>query len=1007
MKKDSHRPVGRNLPALISAGLIAVSAVLCGGQSRAQSSISGLYPNGTNMFQPSATLSFTASSPAGVTNVTVHLTVTSIYTGQSFFRNLSSGSGLNITGPATGESVSASLNSNTLYTAVIQVQDATGNTASQTVSFDTISPSYTWEAEDWNYTSNGTNGLYIDNPQTNAYAGLDTTDNVDAHNSNGNPSTYRPGNADNGHGGLFTEGIGSPESGYQRLQYIGTGKQDYDVGFTDTGDFGNYTRQYPAGTYNLFVRASGGNGPRTECADITIVSGSASISSLASGPYKFGVKGNGWQNYDFMPVTDSGGNLVQITFDGTASTLQFLQNQANDNMNFYMLMPLNTNIIPSTVTITNVSPDGSALFNPAGTFSFTASSFGAPVDPNNIVVQVTATNVWQHGYVSNLDTSSGLTITGPSTNLNVSFSTTSNTMYSVLMQIVDTNGTPSSTTVTFDTIIPTYTFEAEDFDYGGGSYIDNPQTNAYNGLDGVLDIDYHLITQHGGDYNRVGLTTENLNEKLRPQYNGTGKQDYDVGFNDGGNWGNYTRNYPSGTYNIYVRASNGTGNNTADSGSISLVTGGQHTTTQSTVPIGKFSVPPIAWSTYSWCPVKDPVGNLAQFSGGSLETLRLTIDGGNCNENFFLLTPADPSTVLQPFVDTFTPDGSDMFQPSNTLSFVVHSQPGMPTGNIQLKLNGVTVSGLTFNGTANLRTVSYPIKPNAFYTAIVTATDVNGTASITNSFGTYSSSNYQWEAEDYNYGGGQYFDNPQVGSYNGLASIAGIDNVQSDIGGNPFNFRPSSAPNYAPATTPSGDETRSQFAAASATDYNIGFFGHNSWANYTRHYPAGTYNIVGRFAEGNAATEDTMAVVTSGYATNTQTTNLLGTFAIPAKGWGTWEWAPLTDASGNTVKVTLDGSLTTLQLAGTPTVGHDEANVNFFMLVAVTPSPVLTATVSGGSIHISFPTQSGFSYQVQFNNTLNGLTWTSLGSAISGDGTIHSVPDPVTSGTRFYRVQVQ
>ncbi len=1006
MKKDRPHPLGSKLFAFAGAALIAGGVALC-GQVRAQSSITGLYPNGTNMFQPSSTLSFTASSAAGVTNVTVHLTVTSLYTGQSFIRNLSSASGLTITGPNTGQSVSATLNSNTLYTAVIQVQDATGNTASQTISFDTITPSYTWEAEDWNYTSNGVSGLFIDNPQTNGYAGLDTTDNTDAHNSNGNPSSYRPGNADNGHGGLYTENTGSPESNYRRPQYIGTGKQDYDVGFTDNGDFGNYTRTFPAGTYNLFVRAAGGNGAKTESADISVVSGTASINSLASGPYKFGVKGNGWQNYDFMPVTDSAGNLVQIAFDGTPSTLQVLQaGQASDNMNFFMLMPVNTNIVVSTVTITNITPDGSALFNTNTSFSFDAFSPGAPVNPNNIIVQVTATNVWQHGSVTGLSAGNGLTVTGPSTNLTVSFPITTNTMYSVFIQITDTNGNPVSGTYSFDTIVPTYTFEAEDFDYGGGNYVDNPQTNAYRNLDAVTNIDYQVHGQHGGDYLRVGLTTENLSEKIRPQYNGTGMQDYDVGFNDGGNWGNYTRHYPAGTYNIYVRASNGTGNTSADSGSISLVTSGQGTDTQTTVPIGKFSVPAIAWSTYSWVPVKDPVGNLAQFTGGSLETLRMTIDGGNCNENFFLLVPADPSTVLQPFVDTFTPDGSSIFQPSNTLTFVVHSQPGMPTGNIQLSLNGATVSGLTFNGTANLRTVSYPVKANAFYTAIVTATDANGTARLTNSFATFTSTNYQWEAEDYDYGGGSFFDNPQVGSYNGLGSVAGIDNMQADLNANPFNFRANAAPNYAPATTPSGDQARSQFTAVSATDYNIGFFGHNSWANYTRHYPAGTYNVIGRFAEGNNATEDTLALVTGGQGTASQSTTTLGSFAIPAKGWSTWEWAPLVDGNGKPVKVTLDGSQTTLQLQGTSITGHDEANVNFFMLVAVTPSPTLKVAIVTGNLQISIPTQNGYTYQLQYNTDLTNPNWTSLGSPISGDGSVHTVSDPI-AGARYYRVQVQ
>src|SRR6267142_2498675 len=188
----------------------------------AQPVISNVYPNGTNMFQPSSTLSFTASSPAGVTNVTVGLTVKSLYTGQSYLKNLTAANGLTITGPSTSLSVSAALTSNTLYTAAIQIRDASGSVANQTVTFDTISPSYTWEAEDWDY--NG--GQSIDNPQTNLYAGLGTGAG-DAQNSNGG-AAYRPINP-----GLSTEGNGD----LRRVPWIGSGLTDYDVGFTDGGDY--------------------------------------------------------------------------------------------------------------------------------------------------------------------------------------------------------------------------------------------------------------------------------------------------------------------------------------------------------------------------------------------------------------------------------------------------------------------------------------------------------------------------------------------------------------------------------------------------------------------------------------------------------------------------------------------------------------------------------------------------------------------------------------------------
>src|SRR5882672_1829369 len=86
-----------NLHSLVRF-IVLLSAMALISIAEAQPVISNVYPNGTNMFQPSSTLSFTASSPAGVTNITVGLTVTSLYKGTSFLRNLTAVNGLTITG---------------------------------------------------------------------------------------------------------------------------------------------------------------------------------------------------------------------------------------------------------------------------------------------------------------------------------------------------------------------------------------------------------------------------------------------------------------------------------------------------------------------------------------------------------------------------------------------------------------------------------------------------------------------------------------------------------------------------------------------------------------------------------------------------------------------------------------------------------------------------------------------------------------------------------------------
>lgn len=970
------------LLASAKAAFAAACITMCGDLAQASPVISNIHPDGTYLFQSSGALSFTAASSAAITNISVQLTSTTL-PGQSFLKVLTLTHGLTVTGPSNNEGVSAALTTNMLYTAVIQVTDANGQATSSSVSFDTIVPALTFEAEDYDYTSNGASGLFIDGPQTNAYRHLDATEGVDYSSLNNNHQfAYRGGN-DNG---LNTETVGDTP----RAPYVGTTNVDYDVGFNNGGNWANYTRTYPAGVYNIYMRGADGNGTQADAASLSlVVGGSPSILGTFSVPAI-----GGWQKYSWVPLKDSGNNLVQFTTDGSVQTLRVTTDQGNYNANFYLLVPADTNPPNTSVTITNVYPDGSTMFQLNSNFSFTASA-SAGIDPSDITVQLAATNLAGVGSITNLTAGNGLTVTGSSTSWSVSTSLTSNMVYTAFIQVTDGNGGSSSSTTSFDTIIPAYTFEAEDFDYGGGLFFDNPQTNAYTLNDGVSGMDFINNNPAAYAYARIGLSTETASDT--PRLTHAGFQDYDLGNAVGGNWGNYTRTYPAGIYNIFLRAADGNGS-TTDSASMSLVTSGLGTSSQTTSKLGTFSVPATGgWQKYTWVPLRDVAGNLVQFTGGSVKTLRFTTDNGNYNANFFLLMPAIP------IVSDFQPDGTALFQYTNALSFVAHSSVGITASNIMVNLDGVNVTGLVLGGSLTSRTVSYPVSVNTYHTAIVTLTDSVGTTTSTNSFGTFNSTNYTWEAADYDYGGGRFFDNPQVGSYAGLSSVPGVDNHQSDLGAQPFNYRLNSP---APSTTPSGDLPRDQFGPGT-TNYNIGFFGGGSWCNYTRHYPAGTYYVIGRFAEGAAPTEAILSQVTSGFGTSTQTTNFLGNFSIQVGGWSTWEWASLKDGNGDLVKLTLDGSTNTLQLSGSPVIGHPEVNVNFLMLVPTTPALKLKMSVSGGNVAISFPTVTGSTYQVQYKNHLTDATWSSLGSSVSGNNAVRTVNDTVGGGSRFYRVQVQ
>ena len=597
--------------------------------------------------------------------------------------------------------------------------------------------------------------------------------------------------------------------------------------------------------------------------------------------------------------------------------------------------------------ISSIYPDGTVQFQPSAALTFTAAS-SAGIAPSAISVQLTGTSLPGQTFATTLTTANGLIVTGTPTSRNVSAPLASNQVYTAVIQVTDANENTTSSTVSFDTITPAYTFEAEDFDYIGGQFFDNPQTNKYSGLNVTYGVDAQNGNFGGGgsSYRPSGLNTEGVGDKPRAAYR-TGLTDYDVGWNNGGsgNWGNYTRTFPAGTYNIYMRAANPNGA-TADAASMALVTSGRGTSSQTTTNLGTFSVPQTGnWQVYTWVPLEDANGNLALFSGGGVKTLRVSTDNGSYNANFYLLMTADLSF---PVITNLYPDGSSFFQYTNQLSFTVNASAGITPNNIVVTLDGINVSNsLSFSGSPVSWTVSCPLTLNTNHNVVIAATGMNGqTASSTINFNNFSSTNYQWEAEDYDYSAGHYFEN-QTDAYAGLPSTPEVDNQQFDLNANSFKYRTNSL-GGCPSTSVAGDGQRPQFVGK--TDYNIGFFGGGSWINYTRHYPAGTYYVWGRFAEGTASTETTLSQLISGYGTSAQTTMLLGTSYIPYTcGGSIWAWSPVRDANGNLLKVHFDGSQEKLQLAGSPIGGQPEVNVNFFMLVPATPDPFVVVQAINNS----------------------------------------------------------
>lgn len=357
------------------------------------------------------------------------------------------------------------------------------------------------------------------------------------------------------------------------------------------------------------------------------------------------------------------------------------------------------------------------------------------------------------------------------------------------------------------------------------------------------------------------------------------------------------------------------------------------------------------------------------------------------------------SNSILPTLNGVFPNGTTPFQSTNTFAFKVSAPAGVSPTGISVKVNGATITNLVFSGSSTNWNVAYPhLQPNMLYTTVVTVTDTNGNiATSTETFDTFGGGDYFVEAEDFDYGGGHYIDPPETNAYLGLAAVTNVDTCQVNFGGNDL-YRPNGMD-----TEVNGDVVRAPYNGTGYSDYSIGYFSPKSWANYTRHYPPGSYYAYARPAAGGGATTCTLSRVTSGWGTTHQTTNQLGTFNVPNTAWESYNYIPLLDNSSNPVVFTLTGPTNTLQL-GRPATATADCNANYFMLV---PVFAIQAAMSGTNFSLSYPTQSGFNYQVQYSTNLADGNWTPLNIPLPGNNARQTVGDTMPDECRYYRVVIQ
>lgn len=614
------------------------------------------------------------------------------------------------------------------------------------------------------------------------------------------------------------------------------------------------------------------------------------------------------------------------------------------------------------------------------------------------------------------------------------------TKYDASLTYADTNGKSRTVSWSFHTGVLAsnpFDIEAEDFDYDSGHA--NPQKGtagldvdvmpyyggAYDGLSAVAGVDYASTDGADSDLYRQG---EEPNKSMDVN-NTAGTLDtdrgswevttnYKLGWADSGDWGNYTRNLPSGIYKVYAGLSyDGTGAHDIRA-HLYKVTAGVGTPDQTLLHLGQFDGPgtnPLGgWGANRLLPMVDaPGGNEVKVKLSGKTTLRFNMESGDFD--FFILSP-EPFTPA--IVSKITPaDGSVSKRNDKIVARIDNLSSDVVASTVSVTFDGADVSSkVVKTPDADGLTISYDpglMARGSSHTVMVMANDnaspatqLHRTATFTVGFlGTPGT--FDIEAEDFNYDGGKA--NPKAGTsgkdvnvmpylggaYDGLSAVSGVDYASTD-GIDSDVYRLGESPNKNINENLGGTLGADRGTFSVTTNYKLGWTDTGDWGNYTRTVPAGDYEVYAALSHGDGpsnahALQGTLGLVDNAAAT-TQTVTPLGVFDAPGTGgWGSNALVPLVASAG--------GSPLVVPLSGNTTFRFNmgSGDFDYFLLVPAEAAAKAKFTgITADGANVTFEWTGGGTLQ----SSTDLVNWTDVPGATS-PRTVNTATAPI----KFYRVK--
>jgi hypothetical protein len=346
--------------------------------------IQNLQPNNGQIYATGTSFSFDVNSAFSTVPAA----------GITLIMNNATQSNLTITGGGTASAHvvwNTALQANNVYAGTIIAVDSNGNRSTNNFSFNTWTAANPFiEAEDYNFNS----GHWLDNtvpPQPNqGYAGLLGSNGIDylEYDLTGtnHPNVYRPGDLPQ------VENSGDLDHD----NFTANGFQDYDLAFTQNGEWENYTRRLSGGTYMVEARMSGfGANPVMLMERLTTQTVTSSNQPRAAlGTFVCPSDTGGVQNYTFVAMKDIFSNPVLINYSGTNTfRLTCIGSDGSYNLSYLTLVPATAAGTLRPYISSGFPYPGATGVGPDQQISFTIANRQTSVSPGTIQLLLNAVNV--------------------------------------------------------------------------------------------------------------------------------------------------------------------------------------------------------------------------------------------------------------------------------------------------------------------------------------------------------------------------------------------------------------------------------------------------------------------------------------------------------------------------------------------------------------------------------------------------------------------------------------